>query len=715
MTVRILNSFDKSKFDVNANTLLGITLALDSTLWICDSSTSTIYNVTQAGSLVAPTSKFLTTSTEPGAISPTGISQDTNGSLWWSESSLGKIYNTTITGTLISSFLMSGVDVNAILVQGVSYSNFDDTLWACDPISGKAYNITKAGVKISEFPISKMDSNATNINDISALDDGTLLLCDPSTSKVYHTKRDGTKISEHLSSQWNSNDPNGISGSNERSFWTIDAITDTAYNVQVLTADFRISSTKEDAITDWVETVTGISFFWNRQDTHRPAMPYGILNIVSGPNKEGNAAIKYKTLDTFTYLFKKTFTLSIDIIADNQHLRLMSDILDSLELPSFLTNLRIAGLAYRGNSDIFDISELLNAKDVRRCTVDIFFAYGQDKDDVSGQVDKIKAAGTIDSKTINISSNATNSNYIWTKEQNTGNLDFADIDAISSLAFAVGGSIRKRSGGVWSIESGTGSNFFYSVKIFSSTFAMAVGDNGAVYEWNGTVWSSVLGADPSMPIMSVDILSQSFTAMIGFSGIYHYNGSTLSLYSSGMEFWGYAIKLYSATFGMFGGLGRIGLYDGVNWSTSIFTFINFYALSIYDQSLAFIVGDNGTIVKWNGSTFNTESGTGSDTFRSVDIFSSTLAAAVGDNGSFYLWDGVSWSQIATGITEQMKDVKILSNSSIIICGNNDIILEYDGTTITKVQGITGSNLLKIAENQGTIFIAGQNGIIYSNV
>jgi hypothetical protein len=72
------SSFLTSVFDVSATGPAGIAYAPNGTLWVCDSSTDKIYNITSTGALI---SSFSTSVFDASAISPTGIGIDSNGQI----------------------------------------------------------------------------------------------------------------------------------------------------------------------------------------------------------------------------------------------------------------------------------------------------------------------------------------------------------------------------------------------------------------------------------------------------------------------------------------------------------------------------------------------------------------------------------------------------------------------------------------------------------
>jgi sugar lactone lactonase YvrE len=125
------SSFPTSVFGASANGPRGIAIALNSTIWTCDTNTNKIYNVEMNGALI---SEFDVTGFASG---PSDISYSLDNTLWFCDSS--NIYNVKTDGELISSFPTSVFDASATTTSGISRSP-DGTLWVCDSNTDKIYN-----------------------------------------------------------------------------------------------------------------------------------------------------------------------------------------------------------------------------------------------------------------------------------------------------------------------------------------------------------------------------------------------------------------------------------------------------------------------------------------------------------------------------------------------------------------------------------------------
>lgn len=181
-------------------------------------------------------------------------------------------------------------------------------------------------------------------------------------------------------------------------------------------SQIRIEKAFEDAIYDYHAAVLDATFgagvvpvIWDKQiadsennkNPKRPPLPYVTLNISTPPFKEGDSEIKYKELDTYTLPMRKAFTVTSSVYSKAEipggfgYFDVMSAITDGLELESFKSILRKAGLAIRSNSAPIDLSSLLETVFEFRASVDIFLAYSKPVDDVTGQIDKVEMTGTV--------------------------------------------------------------------------------------------------------------------------------------------------------------------------------------------------------------------------------------------------------------------------------------------------------------------------------
>jgi sugar lactone lactonase YvrE len=196
----LISSFLTSVYDASATTPQGLSVdSSNNTLWVCDSATNKIYNITKAGALQ---SSFLTSVYDASATGSSGISVDSsNNTLWVCDSATNKIYNITKAGALINSFPTSTYDASAIGSSGISVDSSNNTLWVCDESTDKIYNISKTGTLQSSFPTSVFDAGALGLKGIGFdSSNDTLWVCDAPTGKIYNISKTGTLLSSFLAS-----------------------------------------------------------------------------------------------------------------------------------------------------------------------------------------------------------------------------------------------------------------------------------------------------------------------------------------------------------------------------------------------------------------------------------------------------------------------------------------------------------------------------------
>ena len=162
-------------------------------------------------------------------------------------------------------------------------------------------------------------------------------------------------------------------------------------------SDYRFSVRAELAIYDWISHAMNCdgrewnaSVIWDKPGKDRPSKPYITLDITSGPTTVGKVDIKYNGLDAYSYTYRKTITLAINVIAENGYLYHINKILNSFYKECCYVYLKRAGLVYWRHYGPFDSSELLDAEFEFRASADIILAFGHTEIVKSGEIHKVK-------------------------------------------------------------------------------------------------------------------------------------------------------------------------------------------------------------------------------------------------------------------------------------------------------------------------------------
>lgn len=166
----------------------------------------------------------------------------------------------------------------------------------------------------------------------------------------------------------------------------------------------RLDATKQKAIKLWIQSALSITAIWDKQNAIRPALPYISVNIITGPQLDGTPERTYKELDVYTYIFRKIFTLSVQVHSQTNHIALLSTLLNSIILPTQRATLRAAGLSIYNDTDISitDVSELIDTGFEKRASMDITFAFAEEIDDSPGEIQTMQLVGSPGTKFENI-------------------------------------------------------------------------------------------------------------------------------------------------------------------------------------------------------------------------------------------------------------------------------------------------------------------------
>jgi hypothetical protein len=121
-----------------------------------------------------------------------------------------------------------------------------------------------------------------------------------------------------------------------------------------------------------------------------------------------------------------------------------------------------------------------------------------------------------------------------------------------------------------------------------------------------------------------------------------------------------------------------GRYKIVDQSASCGTGTRSLNGAWFGTTSGFIVGDGGFIVRYNGAlnTYSTMASGTTTPLRAVFGTSDTQVYAVGDNGTILRYDGTSWSAMTSNTTRHLYGVWGLASGEIYAVGQNGTILHY---------------------------------------
>lgn len=150
-----------------------------------------------------------------------------------------------------------------------------------------------------------------------------------------------------------------------------------------------------------------------------------------------------------------------------------------------------------------------------------------------------------------------------------------------------------------------------------------------------------------------------------------------------------------------GNNGAIIRWDGTNWNLeSSSTTANLNSISMANSTSIWAVGSingDGAIVYWNGETwanFEDEDLTGVPLFG-VSMLDGSFGWAVGESGTALVWDGSDWAGITDLTTSTLRSVATVSVTDAWAVGDDGVILRWTGTEWTDFDSPTNSDLKSV--------------------
>jgi photosystem II stability/assembly factor-like uncharacterized protein len=262
-----------------------------------------------------------------------------------------------------------------------------------------------------------------------------------------------------------------------------------------------------------------------------------------------------------------------------------------------------------------------------------------------------------------------------------------------------------------------------SVKMLSSSDGWAVGQGGAIIRWDGLSWKSI-----ASPVASTNYLRGVWLASsadgwaVGdavapaLSQIFRWDGANWNLYqTSPVATQLNAIHGTDTTnvlaVGNFPGAGSppaiLRWTGGPAWTdispAGVAIGLNLYGVFAVNPSLAFAVGQSGTMLRWDGTVWaSILSGTAKD-LRGIWMVSDTDGWAVGDVGTIVRWNGAAWAPETSPTLNLLNSVQALSSTDVWAVGNSGTILHRNGLGWTLVpSGVTQNlnSLYMLSDTEG---------------
>lgn len=159
--------------------------------------------------------------------------------------------------------------------------------------------------------------------------------------------------------------------------------------------------------------------------------------------------------------------------------------------------------------------------------------------------------------------------------------------------------------------------------------------------------------------------------------------------------------------------------NGLSWNPFTTGTTEDFTASHFASPLAgHAIGKNGTIQKYNGTTFVNESSGTIEHLNGVFEFNNGNAIAVGDNSTILSYNGSSWSTITNTLSFNIRDVRFSDLLNGYVAGVNGNVYQTSDGGATWIPSLTGVdvdfNSIEVA-SADTAWATGTGGIVYKTV
>jgi hypothetical protein len=250
------------------------------------------------------------------------------------------------------------------------------------------------------------------------------------------------------------------------------------------------------------------------------------------------------------------------------------------------------------------------------------------------------------------------------------------------------------------------------VQMLSASDGWAVGQGGAIIRWNGSSWKSVASpvASPNY-LRGVWLASSADGWVVGDAGapalsqIFRWDGANWDLYQTSPV----AARLNaihgSASTNVFAvgnspGAGSppaiVRWTGGAAWTNispaGVALGLNLYGVFVVSPSLAFAVGDTGTMLRWDGTVWASILSGTANNLRGIWMVSDTDGWAVGDTGTIVRWNGIAWAPETSPTLSNLNAVQALTSTDVWGVGDGGTIVHRNGLGWTLVPSGVTQNL-----------------------
>jgi hypothetical protein len=155
-------------------------------------------------------------------------------------------------------------------------------------------------------------------------------------------------------------------------------------------------ATIRQALYDWVTDVTGIETIYADQSTHRPDLPYAVINFKNAASRTGIDEIRWNGVDGFDQVGDRSAPCTIDIFGAEANDK-MANLLDTLHKPEVIEAFTAAEIVSTVVSGPVDLTYLEDETDyVERSQMELSISYTKSRDAEVDPIETVEVDGNIE-------------------------------------------------------------------------------------------------------------------------------------------------------------------------------------------------------------------------------------------------------------------------------------------------------------------------------
>lgn len=303
----------------------------------------------------------------------------------------------------------------------------------------------------------------------------------------------------------------------------------------------------------------------------------------------------------------------------------------------------------------------------------------------------------------------------WSTESAGSTSVLNGVWAGDGVVYAVGadGEVLRRSGTTWSRVTVPTGETLYGVHGLNVANVVIVGAQGTILRWNGTIWSTLPSAGLSGGFYAItgSAANDGRRYIVGDDGMARVDVNAVTV-----ERTPYAPRLYSVGMDASGAVWTTGQRGVVMRSGASWTTLNLAPdlLDVWTTAAdnAWVVGEFGSIYRWNGTTWTRQTTPTTVTLDAVWAPGASDAFAGGENGTMLRWNGSTWSAMTFPGTGAVYALWGTSSSNVYAATSTGEVLKFNGVTWSVSTTTPNPLWATYGYAANDLFATGENGAVW---